>query len=115
MTKKKEGRWRPLGSRIEIKLLEVEEKKTTGGIVIPVTRAARDGTIQATIVDFGPLAGYERIVSDNEILQTKKIHDFKVGQLILVNKNNVMSYMDPDAVVHHFLKSEDFIVAMWEE
>lgn len=110
------GKWRPMGERIEVVLDAVEEKVTTGGIVIAVTKVARDGTVQARIVDWGPLAGFEKvIVGDAQQLALKQTAKFVKGQRILVTKTNVLNYMDPSAVEHFFLKSADFIIATWEE
>jgi co-chaperonin GroES (HSP10) len=110
------GQWHPMQSRIEIKLKKIEEKVTAGGIVVPVTRVQRDDTVEAEILLWGPLAGFEMVAADKDsgksVLQ--KIHEFKAGQRILVNKANVLTYMDPNGIVHSFIKDPSHIVAIWK-
>ena len=112
--KVKSGKWRPQGSRIVIKLGSIDERTTQGGIIIART-IKRDDTMPAVILDFGPMAGWEYVIDGDKKVAIKQIAKFKVGTKILVNKSNVLIYMDPSAHIHEFIKDESFIVAMWEE
>lgn len=123
--KKSQYTWAPQQSRIKIELMP--EKLSS----ILVGTEMTEQYLRAKILALGPYVGYEDIVVevlDASSLGTgdsgattalvaakrKKLTEYKIGDVVICLKSQVIRYKGADGVEHVFLKNESFIVAKQE-
>lgn len=119
-------KWVPQQSRIRIELLPEE--------LSSIIKVVREGEVYvpARILELGPYVGYEDVVVEVidadaagalenrgirhavQVVKRKKLVNYKVGDIVLVNKSQVIRYTGADGIEHIFLKNESYICARQE-
>jgi len=87
--------WLPIWKKIQIEVVEEQEEKSAGGLVVMRNSTKGDPYITATVIAFDPLAG-------TDSRSGQRYHTFFVGEKIIVNRQHIQK-------VNHSGQSYNFI------